>query len=55
MTKDATILGMAFWGIGEDDLVRIHEGLGKGLADGSLTPIVGLELPWPRPPAPTSW
>ena len=45
MTKDATILGMAFWGIGEDDLARIHEGLGKGLADGSLTPVVSQELP----------
>ena len=45
MAKDAAILGMSLWSISEDDLARIHDGLGRGFADGSLTPVVGRELP----------
>jgi NADPH2:quinone reductase len=45
MGKDAAILGMSFWNVNEADLARIHEGLGRGFADGSLAPVVGRELP----------
>lgn len=45
MMKDATVLGMSFWGISEDDLVRMHEALVKGCNDGSITPVIGRELP----------
>jgi len=45
MAKEAAILGMALWNTGEDELARIHEGLGRGFEDGTLTPVVGLELP----------
>lgn len=45
MAKEAAILGMAFWNIGETDLARIHEGLGRGFVDGTLTPVIGRELP----------
>ncbi|MEZ5286544.1 MAG: NADPH:quinone reductase [Vicinamibacterales bacterium] len=45
MGKDASILGMSLWNIGEGDLLRIHDALGRGFADGSLTPVVSEELP----------
>ncbi|MDH4064992.1 MAG: zinc-binding dehydrogenase, partial [Acidobacteriota bacterium] len=45
MGKDASVLGMSLWNISEDDLVRIHEALGRGFADGSLTPVVSREMP----------
>lgn len=45
MSKDASIMGMSLWNISEDDLVRIHESLGRGFADGALTPVVSQELP----------
>ncbi len=45
MSKDATVTGTALWNVPDADLSRIHEALGRGFADGSLTPIVGRELP----------
>jgi NADPH2:quinone reductase len=45
MAKEAAILGMALWNTAEDELARIHEGLGRGFANGTLTPVVGRELP----------
>jgi NADPH2:quinone reductase len=45
MSRDATVTGTALWNVPDADLSRIHEALGRGFADGSLTPIVGRELP----------
>jgi NADPH2:quinone reductase len=50
MGKEAAVLGTAFWNIPEDDLARIHGGLAKGFEDGSLTPVVGRELPLAEAP-----
>jgi NADPH2:quinone reductase len=45
MGKDAGILGMSLWNIGDEDLRLIHAELGKGFSGGTLTPVVGRELP----------
>lgn len=45
MAKDAAILGMALWSASEAELTSIHAGLGAGLANGSLQPVVGQEFP----------
>jgi NADPH2:quinone reductase len=45
MRRDATIFGVVLFNATAAELADIHSGLGRGLADGSLTPIIGLELP----------
>lgn len=45
MTKDAAILGMALWNASAQELVAIHAALGAGLANGTLRPVIGRELP----------
>ncbi len=45
MTKDATILGLALPNAPEDDMASIHAALGAGLANGTLRPVVGQEMP----------
>jgi len=45
MARDAAILGMSLMNATTDEVARIHAALGKGLADGSLCPIVGQEMP----------
>ncbi len=45
MTKDATILGLALPNAAPDDMASIHAALGAGLANGTLRPVVGQELP----------
>ena len=45
MTKDATILGLALPNATPDDMVSIHAALVAGLANGTLRPVVGQELP----------
>ena len=45
MSRDATILGMTLFNATAADLVEIHAALGAGLADGTLMPVVGRELP----------
>ena len=45
MGKDAAILGMTLFNASEADLVSIHAALGAGLANGSLNPVVGREIP----------
>jgi len=45
MTKDATILGLALPNAPADDMASIHAALVAGLANGTLRPVVGRELP----------
>ncbi|HVC19665.1 MAG TPA: NADPH:quinone reductase [Vicinamibacterales bacterium] len=45
MGKDAAILGMTLFNATAADLRRIHAALGASLANGTLTPVVGQELP----------
>ena len=45
MGRDAAILGMTLMNATPEDRVRIHAALDAGLANGSLTPIVGREFP----------
>jgi NADPH2:quinone reductase len=45
MAKDGAILGMALWNTTPADMSRIFAALDAGLADGSLTPVVSMELP----------
>jgi NADPH:quinone reductase len=45
MGRDAAILGMTLFNVSEPDLAAIHAALVSGLADGSLNPLVGRELP----------
>jgi NADPH2:quinone reductase len=45
MARDAAILGMTLFNCTPDDLRRIHSALVAGLANGTLRPVVGRELP----------
>lgn len=45
MTKDATIAGLALWNASAAELASIHAALVAGLANGTLNPVVGRELP----------
>jgi NADPH2:quinone reductase len=45
MGRDAAILGMTLFNVGEADFVEIHAGLIAGLANGTLNPVVGREIP----------
>lgn len=45
MARDATILGMTLFNVSEADFVEIHAGLIAGLANGTLNPVVGREVP----------
>ncbi len=45
MSRDAAILGVMLNNASEKDLASIHAALGAGLANGTLRPIVGRELP----------
>jgi NADPH2:quinone reductase len=45
MSRDAAILGMLLWNIPRDDAVRVHSALVAGLENGTLTPVVGKEMP----------
>jgi NADPH:quinone reductase len=51
MGRDAAILGMTLMNASAEDRVRIHAALGAGLANGSLTPVVGREFPLRDAPA----
>jgi NADPH:quinone reductase len=44
MGKDAAIYAMLLWNISEEDSVRTHAALAAGLENGTLRPVVGLEL-----------
>jgi NADPH2:quinone reductase len=45
MMKDVSILGMSLWNGSEDELASIYHALVAGLANGSLKPVIGKELP----------
>ena len=45
MARDATILGMTMFNATAEELSEIHAGLGAGFENGTLTPVVGRELP----------
>jgi NADPH2:quinone reductase len=45
MARDAAILGMTLFNVSPADLASIHSALVAGLANGSLNPIVGREMP----------
>jgi len=45
MGRDAAILGMTLFNVTDAEFVEIHSGLIAGLANGTLNPIVGRDLP----------
>ncbi len=45
MRRDAAVLGMVLWNTSRSDLTTIHAGIGAGLENGSLRPVVGKEFP----------
>jgi NADPH2:quinone reductase len=45
MGKDGAILGMTLFNATRDELIQIHASLGAGLANGSLNPVIGQEMP----------
>ena len=45
MSRDADVLGMLHFTTSREDLEEIHAGLGAGLANGTLAPIVRVEMP----------
>jgi NADPH2:quinone reductase len=44
MSRDAAIYGMLLWNISDEDAAATHAALAAGLENGTLRPIVGLEL-----------
>jgi NADPH2:quinone reductase len=51
MGRNTSILGMSLASATDEELAMIHGGLGAGLADGTLKPVVGRELPLKDAPA----
>lgn len=45
MRRDAAILGMVLMNAGESEMFSLHSALAAGLENGTLSPVVGLELP----------
>ncbi len=45
MAREASILGMMLWNASPQELDSIHAGLYAGLANGTLRPVIGQELP----------
>ena len=45
MGRDAAVLGMMLFNTTDSDLAEIHAAITAGLADGTLNPVVGRELP----------
>lgn len=43
--RESCILGMYIWGATEQETASLHAALGAGLANGTLAPVVGRELP----------
>jgi NADPH2:quinone reductase len=50
MARDAAILGMTLFNATDHDVAEIHSALIAGLANGSLNPVVGKELPLAEAP-----
>ena len=45
MGRDAAVLGMMLFNTSDSDLAEIHAAIIAGLADGTLNPVVGREMP----------
>jgi NADPH2:quinone reductase len=45
MAREASILGLLLWNATDQELASIHAGLGAGLENGTLRPVVGKEIP----------
>jgi NADPH2:quinone reductase len=45
MFKDASVYGLALWGIPADEVARAHQAIVAGLESGALNPVVGTEMP----------
>lgn len=45
MAKETSILGMSLWHLSDEELSGLQDRIAPGLADGTLTPVVGTELP----------
>ena len=45
MGRDAALLGMTLFNVNDADLAEIHAGITAGLANGTLNPMIGRELP----------
>lgn len=45
MTREADVLGLALWNCTGAQIMSIHAALGAGLANGTLKPVIGRELP----------
>ena len=50
MGKEAAILGLYIWNATDQETAGIHAALGAGLANGTLRPIIGRELPLAEAP-----
>ena len=45
MARDAVVMGMMLWNGSREEILSIHAALVAGLANGSLKPVIGKELP----------
>ncbi|MCC7124282.1 MAG: NADPH:quinone reductase [Acidobacteria bacterium] len=45
MSKEATVMGTAFWNLSEEEVSAIHAAMAASLANGALSPVIGRELP----------
>jgi NADPH:quinone reductase len=50
MGKDGTIVGMTLFNTTREEFAEIHAGLVAGLENGTLTPVIGRELPLDQAP-----
>jgi len=50
MGRDGAIYGMLLWNMSDEDAVSTHAALAAGLQNGTLRPVVGLELPLAKAP-----
>jgi NADPH2:quinone reductase len=45
MMRDGAILGMSYWNASDREMAGVHAGLVAGLANATLRPVVGKEMP----------
>jgi NADPH2:quinone reductase len=50
MSRDASILGMTLFNVTDVEFVEIHAALIAGLANGTLNPVIGREIPLAEAP-----
>jgi len=50
MTREADVLGLSLWNCSASDMASIHAALGAGLANGTLKPVIGREMPLAEAP-----